>query len=183
MEGVLAGPFRLEGTGVGDERRWVAAFDTTHPAISAPPEIPSYPLDEQWRVTARFDRFDSPKRVRVPDVRGGSMEVTAFGQLTLYPARGDLQFAIGAIAAEGDGLWRKALELTRGALERDGLVAIGVGADRRERQVDATAKGRRSFTKAMPLWQSAQSAVARKMDRNVKEVNSVLLRLSHPARH
>ena len=80
-QSVLAGPFRLEVTHVGDKRRWVAAIDTTHPAITAPPPLSSYPLDEQWRVSARFDRFDSPKVVQVPDVRGGTMEVKAVGQL------------------------------------------------------------------------------------------------------
>jgi uncharacterized protein len=78
---VLAGPFRLDVTDVGDDRRWVTATDTTHQAITAPPPLPSYPLDGQWRVAARFDRFDAPKRLRVPDVQGGSMEVTALGQL------------------------------------------------------------------------------------------------------
>jgi DNA-binding MarR family transcriptional regulator len=68
-------------------------------------------------------------------------------------------------------------------LERDGQVTIGVGSDRRERQVNSTAKGKRAFAKAMPLWQAAQSSVVRKMDRKLNEINSVLLRLSHPARH
>ena len=47
VESVLIGPFRLDVTGVGDDRRWVAATDTTHPAITAPPPLPSYPLDPQ----------------------------------------------------------------------------------------------------------------------------------------
>ncbi len=81
VESVLAGPVQLDVTEVGDDRRWVAATDTTHPSITAPPPLPSYPLDEHWRVSARFDRFDSPKRLRVPDVRGGSMDVKALGQL------------------------------------------------------------------------------------------------------
>ena len=46
-----------------------------------PPPLPSYPLDEQWRVAARFDKIERPKRGRVPDVRGGSIEFTAVGQL------------------------------------------------------------------------------------------------------
>jgi len=78
---VLAGPYRLEVTGAGDHRRWVSAIDTSHPAISAPPPLGSYPLDEQWRVAARFDEFDSPRVLQVPDVRGGTMKVRAVGQL------------------------------------------------------------------------------------------------------
>jgi uncharacterized protein (DUF1684 family) len=85
---VLAGPLRLDVAAVGDDRRWVAATDTTHPAVTAPPPIPSYPVDDQWRVLARFDAFEPPKRVRVADVRGGSMEAIAAGEL-VFPLGGE----------------------------------------------------------------------------------------------
>ena len=78
---ILAGPLRLDITDAGDDRRWVAATDTTHPAVTAPPPLPSYPVDDRWRVVARFDAFEPPQRMRVPDVRGGSMEFNAVGQL------------------------------------------------------------------------------------------------------
>jgi uncharacterized protein (DUF1684 family) len=100
MQSVLAGPFRLEVTNVGDDRRWVMAYDTTHPAITTPPELPSYPLDEQWRVAARLDTFDSPKRLRVPDVRGGFMEFTAIGEL-VFRVNGE-ELRLTAIGVEGD---------------------------------------------------------------------------------
>jgi exodeoxyribonuclease VII large subunit len=51
------------------------------------------------------------------------MQVSAFGQLTVYPARGDMQLVITAMEAAGDGLWRKALELAVARLDRDGLLA------------------------------------------------------------
>ena len=51
------------------------------------------------------------------------MQVTALGQVTVYAARGDLQFTVRAMEAAGDGLWRKALERARLALEQDGLLA------------------------------------------------------------
>ena len=78
---VLVGPYRLDLTDVGDERRWVTVIDTAHPAITAPPPLPSYPLDSKWRVAARFARFESPRRMEVPDVRGGTMKIAAPGQL------------------------------------------------------------------------------------------------------
>jgi len=81
LTSILAGPLRLDVTDAGDDRRWVAATDTTHPAVTAPPPVPSYPVDDRWRVMARFDAFKPPKRMRVPDVRGGSMEFNAVGQL------------------------------------------------------------------------------------------------------
>ncbi len=51
------------------------------------------------------------------------MQVVALGQVTVYPSRGELQFTVKALDAQGDGLWRKALEKTRAALEADGLLA------------------------------------------------------------
>jgi len=51
------------------------------------------------------------------------MEVVAFGQLTVYPARGEMHLTVTSLDARGDGLWRKALEETRVRLDRDGLLA------------------------------------------------------------
>lgn len=59
---------------------------------------------------------------RIPAAPDDGMQVLAFGQMTVWPVRGDLQFSVRAIEAEGDGLWRKALEQTRLRLERDGLL-------------------------------------------------------------
>ena len=65
----------------GDDRRWVTARDMKHPAIASPPALEAYPLDSRWRVSARFDAFESPKPVQVPDVRGGSMNFLSVGQV------------------------------------------------------------------------------------------------------
>jgi uncharacterized protein (DUF1684 family) len=81
VDAVNGGPIRLQVVDAGDDRRWAMAVDTAHPAIANPPAIESYPLDPRWRVAARFDAFDRPKPVRVPDVRGGFMEFTAIGEL------------------------------------------------------------------------------------------------------
>ncbi len=59
---------------------------------------------------------------RIPAPPDDGMQVVARGQMTVWPVRGDLQFSVAAIEAEGDGLWRKALELTRRRLEADGLL-------------------------------------------------------------
>ena len=45
-------------------------------------------------------------------------------------------------------------------LERQRLVSIETGEDRRERKVDLTAKGAQVITHALPLWQKAQAYVA-----------------------
>ena len=65
----------------------------------------------------------SRDRRGIPAPPDDGMQVAAFGRLTVYPARGEMQFAITRIEAEGDGLRRKALEITRTRLEKDGLLA------------------------------------------------------------
>ena len=87
VDAVSAGPIRLQALDGGDGRRWVLATDTSHSAIANPPAIESYPLDQRWRVAARFDAFDQPKPVRVPDVRGGEMEFTATRRAGVPPER------------------------------------------------------------------------------------------------
>lgn len=42
-------------------------------------------------------------------------------------------------------------------LVRDGLVRIQPGADARSKRIEATAKGKATLKKAIPLWQSAQT--------------------------
>ena len=60
----------------------------------------------------------------IPAAPDDGMQVTALGQLGVYAARGEMQFTIRRMEAEGDGLWRKALEATRAKLEADGLFAL-----------------------------------------------------------
>ncbi|WP_337170481.1 exodeoxyribonuclease VII large subunit [Gemmatimonas aurantiaca] len=60
---------------------------------------------------------------RIPAAPDEGMQVIALGQMTVWPVRGDLQFSVRQLEAEGDGLWRKALEQARLRLERDGLLA------------------------------------------------------------
>jgi len=59
----------------------------------------------------------------IPAAPDDGMQVTVLGQLGVYAARGEMQFTVKRMEAEGDGLWRKALELTRLRLEVDGLLA------------------------------------------------------------
>jgi exodeoxyribonuclease VII large subunit len=61
---------------------------------------------------------------RIPAAPDNGMQVAAFGRLTVYASRGEMQFTIARIEADGDGLRRKALEITRARLEADGLLAL-----------------------------------------------------------
>jgi exodeoxyribonuclease VII large subunit len=65
----------------------------------------------------------SRDQLGIPTAPDDGMQVTAFGQLGVYAARGEMQLTVRRMEAEGDGLWRKALERTRLRLERDGLLA------------------------------------------------------------
>jgi len=67
------------------------------------------------------------RTIRRPPDEG--MEVLVYGQLTAYPARGELQFRVLALEISGDGLHRQAVERTLESLKRDGLLA----ADRKRR--------------------------------------------------
>jgi exodeoxyribonuclease VII large subunit len=60
----------------------------------------------------------------IPAAPDDGMQVTALGQLGVYAARGEMQFTVKRMEAEGEGLWRKALEETRLRLERDGLLGL-----------------------------------------------------------
>jgi exodeoxyribonuclease VII large subunit len=59
---------------------------------------------------------------RMPAPPDDGMQVVLFGHMTVYTARADLQLKVTRIDAEGDGLWRKAMELTLAKLRREGLL-------------------------------------------------------------
>jgi hypothetical protein len=84
-ETVLAlGSLRLELLQMGEEspaRLFIGASDEDHPAVREAVAIDAYAVDSRWRVAARFDAFDAPEPVRVPDVRGGFLDFEARGQL------------------------------------------------------------------------------------------------------
>jgi len=58
----------------------------------------------------------------IPALPDDGMQVVLFGQMTVYAARGDLQLRVRRIEAEGDGLWRKAMEQTLAKLRGEGLL-------------------------------------------------------------
>lgn len=60
---------------------------------------------------------------RIPAPPDEGMQIAALGQLTIYPARGEMQLVVTAMEAEGDGLTRKAIELILRRLEADGLLS------------------------------------------------------------
>src|SRR2546423_2667983 len=59
---------------------------------------------------------------RLPAAPDDGMQVVLFGSMTVFAARGTLQLKVTRIDAEGDGLWRKAMELTLAKLRKEGLL-------------------------------------------------------------
>jgi exodeoxyribonuclease VII large subunit len=65
----------------------------------------------------------SRDQLAIPAAPDDGMQIAALGQLGVYAARGEMQFSIRRMEADGDGLWRKALEVARRRLDADGLLA------------------------------------------------------------
>ena len=66
--------------------------------------------------------FASDQRGMSAPPREGT-DILAFGQITAYPARGQMHFRVTALEVRGDGLNRKAVERTLERLRQDGLLA------------------------------------------------------------
>ncbi|HEY2065238.1 MAG TPA: exodeoxyribonuclease VII large subunit [Gemmatimonadaceae bacterium] len=64
-------------------------------------------------------------QIAIPAIPDEGMQVAVLGQLGVYAARGEMRFTVRRMEAEGDGLWRKALEASRRRLEVEGLLATG----------------------------------------------------------
>ena len=69
--------------------------------------------------------------------------------------------AISVLSDELD-LDRTTLARNLEPLQREGLVALAPGADRRVTEVRLTRKGRAAIAKALPLWERAQAQVGQR---------------------
>src|SRR5262245_8318875 len=52
------------------DRYAVRMKDSKSPTLQAFKGIPSYPIREDWRITARFEPYDPPKDIKVPNITG-----------------------------------------------------------------------------------------------------------------
>ena len=81
-----------------------------------------------WYFSLRDDSAQLKCVVWSRDQRGlpappdDGMQVVLYGQMTVYTARGDLQLKVTRMQADGDGLWRKAMEQTLAKLRGEGLL-------------------------------------------------------------
>jgi DNA-binding MarR family transcriptional regulator len=97
-------------------------------------------------VTQLYDHTLAPSGLRA----------TQYTLLTVVRRTGGLPFSS---LAEVLGMDRTTLTRNLGPLERDGLVKIETGADRRVRLVKLTRLGERKHEAAEPLWAQAHSRV------------------------
>lgn len=99
-------------------------------------------------VTQLFDEVLQPSGLRIT-------------QFSLLVALARAESA--RITSLGDWLALDRTTLTRNLkpLQRQGLIEIATGEDRRARIVRLTERGRQALAKAMPLWERAQSRVVK----------------------
>ena len=65
----------------------------------------------------------SSDQFRIPAPPDEGMEVIAQAKMDFYRVKGALQLRIGRMEAAGDGLWRKAIEMTIAKLTQEGVIA------------------------------------------------------------
>jgi uncharacterized protein len=57
----------------------IRAKDSASPALAEFKGIEDFPIDPTWRITARFEPYDPPKKVRIPNVIGTEFAETCPG--------------------------------------------------------------------------------------------------------
>jgi len=63
------------------ERYGIRLRDLESPLIDQITEIPSFPIDSKWRIEAKFEKFDTPKRIAIPNVLGETEYESCYGLL------------------------------------------------------------------------------------------------------
>lgn len=110
------------------------------------------------------------------NLRKAARSVTQmFGTFMHSTGLGPTQFSVLSVLAQGDFSITRLAEvmvmdrttLTRNLrpLEKQGLIRIVPGEDRRTRIVSMTRPGRTAFEKALPLWRQAQDEIIERLGR------------------
>lgn len=61
------------------ERYGIRLKDLESPLIDQITEVPSFPIDLKWRLNAKFEKFDTPKEIAVPNVLGDTEFEKCYG--------------------------------------------------------------------------------------------------------
>ena len=100
-------------------------------------------------------------------LRPHSLRATQFNALAVLAQSGPTSLTV---LADLMVLERSALARNLKPLEREGLVTVTVGKDRRTRVAFLTAKGRRKLLRALPAWAEAQALVLGQLGRENAEL-------------
>lgn len=82
------------------ERRALRVKDRNHPARSAFAGIESFPTDWSWRIAGRFEAYDPPRTLPIPDVQGGVIDQPNSGAV-VFEANGG-EHRLDVVAEPGD---------------------------------------------------------------------------------
>ena len=63
------------------ERYGIRLRDIESPLVDQITEIPSFPIDSKWRIKAKFEKFDTPKEIAIPNVLGDTEFEKCYGLL------------------------------------------------------------------------------------------------------
>lgn len=63
------------------DRYGIRLRDIESPLVSKINEIPSFPIDTKWRIKAKFEKFDTPKEIAIPNVLGDTEFEKCYGLL------------------------------------------------------------------------------------------------------
>ncbi len=128
-------------------------------------------MSDRDDATVRETPADVIARCAVLHTRRAARAVTAFFDAALQPSgvrATQFTLLVGVAQADGAtisglaaavGMDRTTLARDLHILERDGLVAIGIGRDRRVRVVRLTPAGHAAMTRALPRWAEAQGRI------------------------
>jgi uncharacterized protein len=102
-DGMRIGSVLLQLERMDGGRLFVSGLDEANPAIDNPPDVPAFPQDARWRVAARFDAIEPPRPIKVSDIRGGTVDYLAVGQLFFRLEGREFRLtALGRAEAEED---------------------------------------------------------------------------------
>lgn len=79
----------------------VRVKDSQAPALAAFHGLDNFPVDPSWRVTARFEPYDPPKNVPVPNVLGQVTDTPSPGALVFE--RGGQTYRLDTLGQDKDG--------------------------------------------------------------------------------
>jgi uncharacterized protein (DUF1684 family) len=83
----------------GTDRLWLRVWDEDSEKRETFELPEAYPVDTEWRVTAKFEPYPEPRALRVPDVTNGTIEYQTPGEL-IFQADGREHSLIAVLQSE-----------------------------------------------------------------------------------